>query len=258
MAPKPESLPQLFDAVKAKFPESLGPDRWYLVAASSLITNSNPTNFAQLWTYLTAQGEYQALEKRQALNRRLREFLMKQWVTIGVPKSAVALFSLIKEEKPGDADLSFTKYVALFLSAPLRPLRLKVNYRPSHAALTPANRERGTQFLRYLYTEEQMEAMWKSWGKDSEWLTKEIVYGMFYGDDTVLGFVDTELITYTAIMCQGLQVTIHNHLGGLLGMGLSVEEIEGVTECGELVAKWSGVDTSGWPDVREIAAGLKK
>lgn len=124
--------------------------------------------------------------------------------------------------------------------------------------------------------------MWKSWGKDSEWLTKEIVYGMFYGDDTVLGFVDTELITYTAIMCQGLQVTIHNHLGGLLGMGLSVEEIEGVTECGELVAKWSGtylldcflatylphlctepeiyvgVDTSGWPDVREIAAGLKK
>ncbi|KAF6218599.1 hypothetical protein HO133_005950 [Letharia lupina] len=237
MAAKPESLPQLFDAVKAKFPESLGPDRWYLVAASSLITNSNPTNFAQLWTYLTAQGEYQALEKRQALNRRLREFLMKQWVTIGVPKSAVALFSLIKEEKPGDADLSFTK---------------------SHAALTPANRERGTQFLRYLYTEEQMEAMWKSWGKDSEWLTKEIVYGMFYGDDTILGFVDTELITYTAIMCQGLQVTIHNHLGGLLGMGLSVEEIEGVTECGELVAKWSGVDTSGWPDVREIAAGLKK
>lgn len=55
---------------------------------------------------------------------------MKQWVTIGVPKSAVALFSLIKEEKPGDADLSFTKYVAPFLSAPLRPLRLKVNYRP--------------------------------------------------------------------------------------------------------------------------------
>ena len=36
---------------------------------------------------------------------------MKQWVTIGVPKTAIALFALIKEEKVGDADLGFSKYV---------------------------------------------------------------------------------------------------------------------------------------------------
>ena len=111
----------------------------------------------------------------------------------------------------------------------------------SHAAMTSANRERGVQFLRYLYTEEQMESMWNSWGQDFEWLTKDIVYGMFYGDDTVLGNVETELITYTAIVSQGLQVTVKNHLRGLLGMGLSVEEIECVTECGKIVAKWSGM-----------------
>ena len=34
---------------------------------------------------------------------------MKQWVTIGVPKVAIAAFALIKEEKPGDADLGFSK-----------------------------------------------------------------------------------------------------------------------------------------------------
>ena len=82
--------------------------------------------------------------------------------------------------------------------------------------------------------------MWSSWGQDFEWLTKDIVYGMFYGDDKVLGTVDTELITYTAIVSLGLQVTVHNHLRGLQGMGLDLEEIEGVTECGKLVARWSG------------------
>lgn len=46
------------------------------------------------------------------MNKRLREFLLKQWVTIGVPKIAIATFALIKEEKPGDADLGFSKYVA--------------------------------------------------------------------------------------------------------------------------------------------------
>ena len=66
-------------------------------------------NFKQLWVYLTSQPQYQGVEQRKALNKRLREFVLKQWVTIGVPKAAVALFSLIEEEKPGDADLGFSK-----------------------------------------------------------------------------------------------------------------------------------------------------
>lgn len=110
----------------------------------------------------------------------------------------------------------------------------------AHAGLTPANRERGVHFLSYLYTSDQMKAMWSSWGGDFEWLTKDIVYGMFYGDDTVLDNVDIELITYTAIVSLGLGVTVPNHLRGLLGLGLSVEEIESVTECGRIVAEWSG------------------
>ena len=36
MATKAESFPRLFDAVKAKFPSSPGPDRWYLVAVKTL------------------------------------------------------------------------------------------------------------------------------------------------------------------------------------------------------------------------------
>ena len=102
-----------------------------------------------------------------------------------------------------------------------------------------------------------MTTMWSAWGQNFEWLTKEVVYGMFYGDDAVLDAVDTQLINYTAIVSQGLGVTVRIHLGGLLGLGLNVEEIEGVTECGKLIAKWAGVETVGWPDVKAMAAELE-
>lgn len=79
---------------------------------------------------------------------------------------------------------------------------------------------------------------------------------MFYADDSVLDALETELITYMAIACQGLETTVRNHLGGLLRMGLSVEEVEGVTECGLMVARWAERDTTGWPDVRAVVASL--
>ena len=53
--------------------------------ASALITNSDPSNLGQLWVYLINQPEYKPPEKRRTLNTRLREFLLKQWITIGVP-----------------------------------------------------------------------------------------------------------------------------------------------------------------------------
>lgn len=80
---------------------------------------------------------------------------------------------------------------------------------------------------------------------------------MFYADESVLDFMESELITYTAIACQGLPGTVQNHLGGLLRMGLSVEEVEQVTECGELVARWAGHDMKSWPDVKAVVASLK-
>ncbi|KAF6233362.1 hypothetical protein HO173_008294 [Letharia columbiana] len=110
MATKAESFPRLFDAVKAKFPSSLGPDRWHLVAASALITYLRPLKSGYLWNYLTSQPDCQTLEQRRALNKRLREFFVKQWVTIGVPKAAVALFSLIKKGSLGTLIWAYETY----------------------------------------------------------------------------------------------------------------------------------------------------
>ena len=53
-------------------------------------------------------------------------------------------------------------------------------------------------------------------------MTTDIVYGMFFGGDTVMGNVDTELMKYAATVCQGLGVTVHSHPGGLLGIGFEL------------------------------------
>lgn len=67
-------------------------------------------NLGQLYMHLTSQQDYNTPEERRALNKRLREFVIKQLITVGAPKAAVAFFGLIKVEQPGDADMSFTKY----------------------------------------------------------------------------------------------------------------------------------------------------
>lgn len=68
-----------------------------------------------------------------------------------------------------------------------------------------------------------------------------------------------ELIAYTAIVCQGLRshVPMANFLGGLKRLNLSLKEAEGVTACAEMVAKWTGQDTSSWPSVGDLIADWK-
>ena len=64
--------------------------------------------------------------------------------------------------------------------------------------------------------------------------------------------VETELITYVSVACTNVFSSMGPHLGGLRKLGLRLEEAEGVTAAAEMVAKWSGLDTSKWPKVREV------
>src|ERR1700712_1749365 len=124
--------------------------------------------------------------------------------------------------------------------------------RRKYTDLDAANRQRGTEFLVAIYGSERAANMFTRWGADMEWLTKDVVYGLFYGDDGVLDMLETELITYTAIVCQGLHVPLINHLEGLKRMGLNMEEAQDVTACAKAVAQWAGQDTSAWRPVREM------
>ena len=49
------------------------------------------------------------LEHRRVVNRRFREVLLKQWITVGVGRMAVASWSLTRAEQPGDVDPLQTK-----------------------------------------------------------------------------------------------------------------------------------------------------
>jgi hypothetical protein len=96
-----------------------------------------------------------------------------------------------------------------------------------------------------VYTGEGASRMMANWGDDWQWLTRDVVYGLSYSDDGVLDYLETELITYTAIACQQLVLALPlaNHLNGLRRMGLDKKQCEGITRVATRVAKWIGVDT---------------
>lgn len=118
--------------------------------------------------------------------------------------------------------------------------------------LDEANRQRANDFLVTVYGEERAAKFFDGWGVDAEFVSRDVCYGLIYADDGVLDFVETEVIIYTAIACQGLHVPLVNHAGGLKRMGLSLDEVEGVTACAKRVAEWAGQDTSAWRPVRDV------
>jgi len=113
-------------------------------------------------------------------------------------------------------------------------------------------RERGNAFLDAIFTPEIQARILGGQTPDMEWLTRDVVYGLFYADDGVLGFLETELLIYTAITCQaGMQLPRSFHIGGLKKLGLGVKEVEAITKCAERVAQWCGQDTSSWQPVAD-------
>ena len=140
--------------------------------------------------------------------------------------------------------------MTLLLSKSTRLFLLTVDRR--HATLDQANERHGMDFLHLIYGEEVTATMLQTWGPDFAWLSKDVVYGLFYGDDSVLDMLETELITYASVACQGLFVPMGNHLSGLQRLGISLEEAEGATAAAEMVSKWTGQDTSSWPKVGEL------
>lgn len=64
--------------------------------------------------------------------------------------------------------------------------------RRANVALDATNREKGTEFLRKIYGSKRLETMFKPWGANFEWLTKDIVYGLFHADERVFGTLEAE------------------------------------------------------------------
>ena len=114
--------------------------------------------------------------------------------------------------------------------------------------------DRGTKFIQQIY-KENLSPIFSSWGSykpDFEWMEKAVIYGLFLSDHDLLSAVESELVTLSAIMCQGIAAPTLWHLRGLRRLGVSDDDVELVQRAIEAVAKWAGRDVQGWPRVTDI------
>lgn len=65
----------------------------------------------------------------------------------------------------------------------------------------------------------------------ADWLTKNITYGLFLSDRSVLNDVETEITVVTGIMMQNLPRESAWHLRGLRRIGVAKEDAEKVWKC---------------------------
>ena len=66
---------------------------------------------------------------------------------------------------------------------------------------------------------------------NSALITRELSYGFYLSDHSILGPVETELVVLSGIMIQNLPLETAWHLRGCRRVGMSSEEVEGVQKC---------------------------
>ncbi|USW58867.1 hypothetical protein Slin15195_G121860 [Septoria linicola] len=231
--PTPEETSTLFTTIEQSFPSStLGADKWYILTLSSLCAGGHPGKAVDLYQNLISRPEFSTSEQRQNLIKRLRETLVKLVPIIGVVKPLEAVFCIAEIERPEDRDYSFSR---------------------EQWSSGPANAQRGRAWLDQIYkhnhtaTENTLACH-----KDFEWLSREITYGLFLSDHTILGPVETQLITLSGIALQNLPRETGWHLRGTRRIGVSSEDVEKTQQCIEKVAGYCGLVLDRIPRVKDI------
>lgn len=230
--PTAEEAIELFKEIEQKFPhKTLGEGTWYLIVLSSLV-GVEPEHAANLYRYLIDKPEYTTPGSRQALVRRLRETLVKNVSIQGVCKPLEALFSISKIEREDDKDYTFTR---------------------DNWQAGPENRARGEKWLNTIYKSNLSTATDQfAAHKDFDFISREITYGFYLSDHSILGPWETELVTLAGIMIQNLPLETAWHLRGTRRVGVSMEDVELVQQCVELVAKFGGARLHRVPRVADI------
>lgn len=228
---------QLFTELENRFKTTtLGRDKWYILATSTLAASPDPEHADQLYLHLCNQPAYQTPQARQALIRRLREALVKAVPIIGVCKSIEAILSISKVERGSDKDYTFTR---------------------EGWQCDTANHERGAAWMQKLYARNTSGTLnLFAAHKDFAWLSEEITYGLFLSDRQVLDDVDTQLVVLPGIMSQNLPNVTQWHIQGTRRLGLSKEEVQVVWDCVQLVARFFGVELNKVPTVEQVESDV--
>jgi len=223
----------LFKAIETKFPaKTLGGDKWYLITIAALCGGSKPDFAPSLYKYLISKPEYVTSESRKGLMRRLREALVKLVPLIGVCKCLEAIFDIEAITRPEDKDYSFSR---------------------EGWQCDEANLKRGHAWQNriYLHNQGKIDETLSS-QRDFDWLSKNITYGLYLSDHTILNDVDTELVVLSGIMIQNLPRETHWHLRGTRRIGVSNPDTEIIQQCIEMVAEFCGVCLNKVPRVADV------
>lgn len=224
---------QLFTELENRFKQTtLGDDKWYILATSTLAASADPERADQLYLHLCNQPAYQTPESRQALVRRLREALIKSVPIVGVCKPIEAILSISKVEQDSDKDYTFTR---------------------EGWQCDETNHARGAAWMQKLYSRNTSSTLdLFAAHRDFSWLSEEITYGLFLSDRQVLDDVDTQLVVLPGIMSQNLPNETHWHIRGTRRLGLTKGEVQVVWDCVQLVARFFGVELNKVPTVEEV------
>ncbi|EKV10605.1 protein bcp1 [Penicillium digitatum] len=224
---------QLFTELENRFKSTtLGSDKWYILAISTLVASPDPARADQLYLHLTQQADYATSAARQALIRRLREALVKSVPIVGVCRPIEAILAISEVERDEDKDFTFTR---------------------EGWQCDEANHKRGTGWLQTLYAHNTTDTLdLFNAHKDFSWLSKDITYGLFLSDRQVLDDLDTQLVVLPGIMSQNLPKETHWHIRGTRRIGVPQEEVRVIWDCVQLVAQFHDVKLHKVPTVQAV------
>jgi hypothetical protein len=96
----------------------------------------------------------------------------------------------------------------------------------------PENRARGEAWLNTIYKNNlSTSTNYFVAHRDFDFISREITYGFYLSDQTILGPVETELIVLSGIMIQNMPLQTAWHLRGTRRVGISLDDVELVQQC---------------------------
>lgn len=101
-----------------------------------------------------------------------------------------------------------------------------------HWQAGPDNRKKGEEWLNKIYKSNLSTAtdQFKA-HKDFDYISREITYGFYLSDHSILGPIETEVVTLAGIMIQNLPVETAWHLRGTRRVGVSAVDVELIQQC---------------------------
>ncbi|KAJ4360989.1 uncharacterized protein N0V89_001558 [Didymosphaeria variabile] len=226
--PTEEEALALFKAVEEKFPsKTVGDDKWYVLTFAAMVGGGGHEFAPLLYKELIKRPEYQTSEQRQALMRRIRETLLKLVSVAGVCKPLDAIFDIDAVTAPKDKDYSFSR---------------------EGWQCDEENRKRGFAWQDRLYKHNQGAidnalSSQKDFGRNNhwkhefctdtlvDWISKNISYGLYLSDHSIINDVETELTVLGGIMIQNLPRETGWHLRGTRRIGVSKVDVETIHQC---------------------------